>query len=259
MKIAVTGKGGTGKTTLVAGLARLFVNEGKKVFAIDADPDANLALSLGYPNPSNITPLVEMKELIEQRTGTKIGERNPYFKLNPRVDDIPDGYSVEHNGINLMVMGTVRGGGLGCSCPENTFLKSLVRSLILRHKEVLIMDMEAGIEHLGRATAKGVDNLIVVVEPGLRSIETAFRIQGLAKEIGIENLGVVANKIRNDTDKNLMKKKLGAFNLLGFISFNPRITEADLGNIAFSEIGEKFENETRTIMNRLKESKYGRR
>lgn len=257
MKIGVTGKGGTGKTTLVAGLATLFVNEGKKVFAIDADPDANLALTLGYPNPSSIQPLIEMKELIEERTGAKIGSLNRYFKLNPRVDDIPDKYSVKHNGINLMLMGSVRGGGLGCACPENAFLKAMVTSLILRREEVIIMDMEAGIEHLGRATAKGVDELIMMVEPGLKSIETAHRIRELGRQIGIENLGVVGNKIRNSADKDLIKEKLGGFNLLGFITFNQRIVETDLAKIPFSEIGDTFFEEVKLIMTNIKEKEHG--
>lgn len=257
MKIAVTGKGGTGKTTLSAGLATLLVSEGKKVFAIDADPDANLALTLGHPNPRSIKPLIEMKELIEERTGAKIGSFNPYFKLNPRVDDIPDRYSVKHNGINLMLMGTVRGGGLGCACPENAFLKAMVSNLILRREEVVIMDMEAGIEHLGRATAKGVDELVVVVEPGLRSIETAHRIRELAQGIGIENLGVVGNKIRNSADRDLIKEKLTGFDLLGFITLSQKIVEVDLGKIAFSEIGDKFFGEVEAIMNRIKEREHG--
>ena len=259
MKIAITGKGGTGKTTLAASLATLFVSEGKKVFAIDADPDANLALTLGYPNPSGIKPLIEMKELIEERTGAKLGNFNPYFKLNPRVDDIPDKYSVKHNGISLMLMGRVRGGGLGCACPENSFLKAMVSNLILRREEVVIMDMEAGIEHLGRATAKGVDELIMMVEPGLRSIETAHRIREMAEEVGIKNLGVVGNKIRNSADKDLIKEKLTGLRLLGFITFNQRIVEADLAKIPFSEIGDTFFKEVKLIMNNIKEKEHGSR
>jgi len=255
MKIAVTGKGGTGKTTLAAGLATLFVNEGKKVFAIDADPDANLALTLGYPNPSSIKPLIEMKELIEERTGAKIGSLNPYFKLNPRVDDIPDKYSVKHNGINLMLMGSVRGGGLGCACPENAFLKAMVTSLILRREEVVIMDMEAGIEHLGRATAQGVDELLVVVEPGLRSIETAHRIRELAKEVGIENLGVVGNKIRHQSDKEFLMTKMPHFNFLGFILYDEKILEADLDNTSPFGMNTGLMGEVKKIVAKIMEGR----
>jgi len=236
MKIAITGKGGVGKTTLAAGLATVFSRQGEKVFAIDADPDANLALSLGFPSPSQIKPLIEMKELIEERTGAKPGGFNPYFKLNPRVDDIPEKYSVSHKGITLMVMGTVKGGGLGCACPENAFLKALLAHLILDRKEVVILDMEAGIEHLGRGTAKGVDKMIIVVEPGSRSIETAFRIKHLAKEIGIKNIAVVGNKIRHNSDREFLIAHMPDFDFLGFIQYNEKIFEADLANTSPFEV-----------------------
>jgi len=232
MKIAVTGKGGVGKTTLAAGLATVFSQEGEKVFAIDADPDANLALTLGFPHSFQIKPLIEMKQLIEERTGTKIGGFNPYFKLNPRVDDIPEKYFAHYKGINLMVMGTVRGGGLGCTCPENAFLKSLLGYLILERREVVILDMEAGIEHLGRATAKGVDKMIIVVEPGSRSIETAFRIKQLAEEIGIKDMAVVGNKIRYNSEKDFLMSHMNYFEFLGFIPYEEKVVEADIANLS---------------------------
>ncbi|MFQ6067374.1 MAG: AAA family ATPase [bacterium] len=230
MKIAITGKGGVGKTTLAAGLACEFSREGKKVFAIDADPDANLALTLGFPNPSRIKPLIELKELIEERTHAKIGRLNPYFKLNPRVDDIPERYFAHHQGIGLAVMGTVRGGGLGCACPENAFLRALLTHLIMERDEVLILDMEAGIEHLGRGTARGVDQLIVVVEPGTRSIQTAYRIKDLAKDIGIENIVVVGNKIRTDSEQKFIITNMPEFQFVGFVPYEEKILEADLAN-----------------------------
>jgi len=230
MKIAITGKGGVGKTTLAAGLAIFFSQQGEKVFAIDADPDANLALSLGFPEPSQIKPLIEMKQLIGERTGTKSGGLNPYFKMNPRVDDIPEKYFAHNEGIRLAVMGTVRGGGLGCTCPENAFLKALLGHLILERREIVILDMEAGIEHLGRGTARGVDRMIIVVEPGTRSIETASRIRQLAEEIGIKDIVVVGNKIRHDSDKEFLKSRMPHFSFLGFIQYDEKILEADLDN-----------------------------
>lgn len=255
MKIAITGKGGVGKTTLAAGLATLFSRQGKKVFAIDADPDANLALSLGFPSPSQIKPLIEMKQLIEERTGAKPGRLTPYFKLNPKVDDIPEKYSVYHKGITLMVMGTVKGGGLGCACPENAFLKALLAHLILDRKEVVILDMEAGIEHLGRGTAKGVDKMIIVVEPGSRSIETAFRIKHLAEEIGIKNITVVGNKIRHNSDKEFLIAHMPDFDFLGFIGYDEKILEADLANTSpfEADIGvmEEVEKIATKIKNRM--------
>ncbi len=255
MKIAVTGKGGVGKTTLAAGLSTLFSRKGRKVFAIDADPDANLALTLGFPKPSRIKPLIEMKQLIEERTGTKIGTLNPYFKLNPRVDDIPDKYFARHKGINLMVMGTVRGGGLGCACPENAFLKALLGHLILEREEVVILDMEAGIEHLGRGTARGVDEMIIVVEPGSRSIETAFRIKGLAEDVEIKNIGIVGNKIRHQSDKEFLITNMPRLNFLGFISYDEKILEADLTNTSPFETNTELMKEVENIAGKIVKGK----
>lgn len=251
MKIAITGKGGVGKTTLAAGLAILFSGRGEKVFAIDADPDANLALSLGFPNPSQIKPLIEMKQLIEERTGTKSGGFNPYFKLNPRVDDIPEKYFACHKGIRLAVMGTVRGGGLGCACPENAFLKALLGHLILERREIVILDMEAGIEHLGRGTARGVDKMIIVVEPGTRSIETASRIKHLAEDIGIKDMAIVGNKIRHNSDKEFLKAHMPDFSFLGFIQYDEKILEADLNNISPLESNAELMEKVEIIAEKL--------
>jgi len=252
MKIAITGKGGVGKTTLAAGLASEFSREGKKVFAIDADPDANLALTLGFPNPSRIKPLIKLKKLIEERTHAKVGSLNPYFKLNPRVDDIPEKYFVHHKGINLMVMGTVRGGGLGCTCPENAFLRALLSHLMLEREEVVILDMEAGIEHLGRGTARGVDQLIVVVEPGTRSIQTAYRIKDLAKDIGIENVVVVGNKIRTNSNREFLISNMPDFRFLGFIPYEEKIVEADLANVSLFDLNKGILPEIEQIAGKIK-------
>ncbi len=258
MKIAVTGKGGVGKTTFAAGLIKYFALKGKSVFAIDADPDANLALTLSFPDPSNITPLIEMKKLIEERTGAKPGTRAPFFKMNPRVDDIPDKYFVEYDGIKLAVMGTVRGGGMGCTCPENAFLKSLLSHLLVERDEVVVLDMEAGIEHLGRGTAKAVDKLVVVVEPGKRSVETAFRIKKLASEIGIKNILAVGNKIREKEDKDYIMSEMSDFKFLGFISFDEAIIEADIKNCSIWEKGKQFRKEIGVIAkNLIQERDYG--
>jgi len=251
MKIAITGKGGVGKTTLAAGLAILFSRQGKRVFAIDADPDANLALSLGFPEPSQIKPLIEMKQLIGERTGTKSGGFNPYFKLNPRVDDIPEKYFARHKGINLAVMGTVRGGGLGCACPENAFLKALLGHLILERREIVILDMEAGIEHLGRGTARGVDKMIIVVEPSSRSIETASRIRHLAEDIGVKNIAVVGNKIRHNSDKEFLKAHMPDFSFLGFIRYDEEILEADLSNTSPLESNRELMEEVERIAEKM--------
>lgn len=229
MKIAVSGKGGVGKTTLSAFLVRWFAERGKKVLAIDADPDANLGHALGVDFSYAITPISQMRELIAERTEAVPGTYGGYFKLNPRVDDLPERLSIpQGENIRLMVMGGVKKGGSGCVCPESVLLKNLVQHLILRRDEVVIMDMEAGIEHLGRATSKYVDWLITVVEPGQRSVETASRIRELGKDIGLSRIGLVGNKVRNDKDRAFLRKVLSGQLILGFIPYDEQIIEADL-------------------------------
>jgi CO dehydrogenase maturation factor len=230
MKIAVSGKGGVGKTMLVSLLSTVLARSGYSVLAIDADPNATLAAALGFPHPEKITPISEMADLIEERTGVRPGQAAPYFKLNPRVNDIPEKYWVEHNGIKLMVMGRLKKGGSGCYCPENALLEALVAHILLHRNEVVIIDMEAGIEHLGRATARAVDKMIIVVEPGKASIETAYRIRELAKDIGLVNVAVVANKIRGEQDRNFLVSAMPDFELLGFVPYDQSVIEAGLGN-----------------------------
>ncbi len=230
MKLAVSGKGGVGKTMLTSLLSTVLTQFGYSVLAIDADPNATLAIALGFPHPDKITPISEMGDLIEERTGARPGQAASYFKLNPRVDDIPEKYWVEHNGIKLMVMGRLKKGGSGCYCPENALLEALVAHILLRRDEVVIIDMEAGVEHLGRATARAVNKMIIVVEPGKGSIETAYRIRELAKDIGLENIAVVANKIRNKRDRDFLISAMPDFEFLGFIPYDQSIIEAGLGN-----------------------------
>ncbi len=228
MKIAISGKGGVGKTLLASLLARTFARAGYKVLAIDADPDANLAANLGFPHPEQITPISEMDDLIEERVGVKPGQTGSFFKLNPKVDDLPEKFAVEHQGIKLMLMGRIKRGGTGCYCSEGALLKALISHLILRSKETVILDMEAGIEHLSRGTAAGVDNLIIVVEPGRRSLETAQRIFELAGELGLQNTSVVANKIRSESQKQFIIQSLPSANFLGFIPYDDSIISSDL-------------------------------
>ena len=228
MKIAISGKGGVGKTTFAAFLIRALADQGKKVLAIDADPDANLAQALGVGKGTEIVPISGMKELIEERTEAKIGSMGSFFKLNPKVDDLPEKLSIDVDGIKLMVLGGVKKGGAGCICPESTLLKNLVRHVILARDEVIILDMEAGLEHLGRGTAMAVDRLIVVVEPGRRSIETAHQIHKMAGDIGVKKLSLVGNKIRSEKDKMFLINHMVGFEFLGFLPFRSQIIEADL-------------------------------
>ena len=228
MKFAISGKGGVGKTTFAALLIRILNNQNKKILAIDADPDANLAAALGIKDAHKITPIAEMKELIFERTEARPGTIGGFFKLNPKVDDLPDSLSVKFENIKFMRLGGVKKGGAGCICPESALLKALVNHIVLERDDIIVLDMEAGIEHLGRATASAVDKLIIVVEPGKRSIETAYHIKKLANQINLKNIFIVANKIRNDGDKEFIKKELNDFKILGFMSYNEALINADL-------------------------------
>jgi len=232
MKIAVTGKGGVGKTTIAATLARLYAQEGKKVIAADADPDANLALALGFTEEEAdaITPISAMKKMIAERTG--VNEQSTFYKINPRVDDIPEIYSREHEGVKLLVLGTVETGGGGCICPENVILKQLISNLVLFRDEVAILDMEAGLEHLGRGTTQGMDQFIVVIEPGARSIQTYRNVKRLARDLKVPHVGVIANKIRDQKDEAFIRSKIADDELLGLIHYNPEVLDADRNGIS---------------------------
>ncbi len=228
MKLAISGKGGVGKTTFAALLIKTWSARGKRVLAIDADPDANLAAALGIPNPQSVVPISDMKALIEERTGATPGSMGSFFKLNPRVDDLPEKCSVEVGSIKFMRLGGVKKGGSGCICPESTLLKALVAHVLLARDEVVVLDMEAGIEHLGRGTASATDKLIVVVEPGRRSVETAVNIKRLAGEIGLSRTLLVGNKIRGESDQEFLKKYVTGFEWLGFLPYDEKIIECDL-------------------------------
>lgn len=247
MKIAVSGKGGVGKTILASFLTKIFAESGYSVLAIDADPDTNLAATLGFPNSDKITPISEMDALIEERTGAPPGQATTYFRLNPKVDDLPEKYSLKRDGIRLMVMGRAKKGGSGCYCPENALLQALLVHLLVSRNEVVILDMEAGIEHLGRATAKAVDKLIVVIEPSRRSIETAYRINKLAQDINLQNIAVVANKVRTQAEKEFLVSSLPDFEFIGFIPYDQAIVEADLANLPLLDSSPQITNEVRNI------------
>ena len=251
MKIAVSGKGGVGKTTFSALLIRALNDDNKHVLAIDADPDANLASAVGIPEAENIVPISEMKNLIYERTEAKPGSIGGFFKLNPKVDDLPDSLSAKFQNIKLMRLGGVKKGGAGCICPESTLLKALITHIVLARDEVVVMDMEAGIEHLGRATAQSVDKLLVVVEPGRRSIDTANHIKKLASEIGLKTFFLIGNKIRGEKDEQFLKNNLPDFEFLGFLPYDDALVEADVKGISPYDVDSPAKNIIKDMIQKL--------
>ncbi len=229
LKLAVTGKGGVGKTTLTALLAGCYAGAGRSVLAIDADPSPCLGAALGFPPAAlgGVTPISQMDELILERTGAEPGSYGGYFKLNPRVDDLPDRFSASHDGVKLLELGGVESGGSGCICPESTLLRALITHILLRRNEVVLLDMYAGVEHLGRATADAVDAMLVVVEPTLRSLGTADQIKHLAQDIGLARIYLVGSKIRDEADSDFVAEHSPGLKVLGMLPQDDAVLRAD--------------------------------
>jgi CO dehydrogenase maturation factor len=253
MKIAISGKGGVGKTTLAGVLARILAHRGRKVLAIDADPDSNLASAIGLPKEvlARLSPIASMTSMIEERTGAQKGSYGTMFKLNPKVDDLPDDMGVVYQGVKLLLLGCIPQGGGGCFCPENVLLKNLVRHLLVQREEALIIDMEAGLEHLGRGSTGHVDALVIVVEPGQRAMNTAKQIKKLGEDLKIKNMMIVGNKITSEEDRRLIEEQLSDFPVLGHMSFNPKVLQADREGKSPYDIDEKIKEEVGAILKEL--------
>jgi CO dehydrogenase maturation factor len=256
MKITISGKGGVGKTTLAALLAQVYAEQGRNVLAVDADPSPCLAGALGFPadERAQLHPISEMDELIYERTGAKPGTTGGFFTINPQVDDIPDRFSVQYRDVRLLEMGSVDTGGTGCICPESAMLKSLFTHLLFRKDDLLILDMYAGVEHLGRATVDFVDAMLIVVEPTRRSLGTASQIKALAEDIGLTRFWLVGNKVRNEAETEFLKTETPGIPLLGILPADMGVQEADrLGipvydhvpalRLAAEQIAEELETE----------------
>lgn len=255
MKLAITGKGGVGKTTLTALLAQTYADMGRQVLAADADPSPCLAGALGFPPElrAQLHPIAEMDALIEERTGAKPGTVGGFFTLNPRVDDIPERFSVLHRGVRLLEMGSVELGGSGCICPEAAMLKTLFTHLLFRKDEMLLLDMYAGVEHLGRATVDFVDAMLVVVEPTRRSLGTAAQIKKLANDIGLMRLYLVGNKVRNEDEVKFLENETPGLPLLGYLPADLKVQEADRLGVPVYDYVESLKVSTEQIIKMVNE------
>jgi CO dehydrogenase maturation factor len=228
MKIAIGGKGGVGKTTVCAVWAHLFAKDGLDVLAIDADPNPTLACAFGISSAQTPEPLIRMKELIGERTGTGKEAIGTYFKLNPKVSDLPEKYWVEVDKLKLLVLGDITHAGAGCACPEGAFLKALLGHSILQRQEVVLVDLAAGVEFMGRACVQGIDALVTVVEPSSTSVDTAVKIAKMAKEIGIRHVAAFTNKIVNASQIDVIKSQLGNIPIVGSFKHDALVQEANL-------------------------------
>lgn len=255
MKIAVTGKGGVGKTTIAATLARLYAAEGKRVYAADVDSDANLGLALGFSEEEleKIMPISKMRKMIEERTGSD--KDNTFYKVNPKVDDIPEKYGRDHQGVKLLVLGTVETAGGGCVCPENVMLKRIINNLVLHRDDVVVLDMEAGLEHFGRGTTEGMDMFLTVIEPGARSIQTYKNVKRLANELGVKKVWVIANKVRDERDEEFVKSKIPQEDLLGFVHYDLEVIDADREGVSPYEYSKRATDEIKLLKNKMDNEK----
>jgi CO dehydrogenase maturation factor len=251
VKIAIGGKGGVGKTTVCAVWSQLFAESRFDVLAIDADPNTNLALAFGIPFEQSPVPLIKMKKLIGERTGTGKDSVGAYFRLNPKVSDLPQEYWLEVDGVKLLVLGGITQAGSGCACPEGAFLKALLTHSILQRKEVVLVDLAAGVEFMGRASVQGIDALVVVVEPGARSIETAINMARMSRELGVKQVAAIINKITEACQADEIKTKLTGITVLGNIRYSPAVQRADLGRRSVFQADTELVGILRDAQNKL--------
>jgi len=232
LKIAVAGKGGSGKTLVASTLSRLLARTGFDVLAVDVDTTLNLAAALGIPEElrRTIVPLVENREIIEERAALRGGA----FRLNPQVNDLVDKIAVTGpDRVKLMVVGTVRDAGSGCMCPANALIRGLLQHLVLGERVAVVMDMEAGLEHLGRSTIRGFDALLIVTEPSVKSVEVSLKIAELAGKLAVRNTWLIGNKVESAEDERFLVDELSAHSLTpkALIPYDRSIMEADRNGV----------------------------
>jgi CO dehydrogenase maturation factor len=257
MKIAITGKGGVGKTTLTALLAHAYADRGYRVLAIDADPSPCLGAALGFPPQllEQLTPIARMEQLIAERTGARPGEIGGFFKLNPRVDDLPDQFSAVHRGIRLLELGALELGGSGCICPESAVLRALITHILLRRDELVLLDLYAGVEHLGRATADAVDAMLIAAEPTARSLATAAQINSLARDLKLANLFLVGSKVGTPEDQALIEDHSPGLPVLGHLPLDPLVREADRQGAAVYDLAPGLATAAQALAAKLEQLK----
>ena len=249
MKIAISGKGGVGKTTIMAFIAEQLKREGKEVLIIDADPSPHMAQTIGFDDSGSITPIADMKELLIERSGKTEG--SPFYNINPKVDDLLSRFMVEENGLKLMVLGAIETGDSGCACAESTVLKRMLTKLLLSPSQVALLDMEAGVEHLGRGTIAGVDHLLTVVIPSKSSIRTAMKIKRLAADVGIDSVYFVGNRVVDDEDKEFLSEGLGV-RPIAFFPDNPVIGKAERKGLPVIEQLDAVQGHVKELLAALK-------
>ena len=245
MKIAISGKGGVGKTTIMALLAGELRKEGREVLIIDADPSPHMAQTLGIGNAGEVKPIAEMTKMLAERAGKTEG--SPFYNLNPDVNDLLRDFMIDHEGVRLMVLGAVQVAEGGCACPENHVLRKMLKKMLLTAKEVVLLDMEAGVEHLGRGTVAGVDQLLIVVIPSRSSIRTALKIKQMADDVKIPRVLFVGNLIRDEEDRRFLIDSLGEAPV-AFFPDSSTIRKAERSETAIIDLEEGLEDAPKQLL-----------